>query len=334
MLWFFNAKSVSFRSIYANPEMVHRMTFYSLDVSLYPQLDELLRKQLELTPRHAGFFEKRFSTCSAEHLATANLLSGQILSLASGETLSQMLSDYDWLCDMMIDEEAHFRRSGKYRLETFEDAVREVYSDDVFMGRYINGLLLTQVWWANHTDVFCFFLSGFLNKNKPGYKHLEIGPGHGLFLYQAAADTACQYVEAWDVAAQSIASTRQALTELNTRRMPELKIQDLFEAEEFKSCFDSIVFSEVLEHLDRPSDALSKLRDLLTDDGRMFINMPVNSPAPDHLFLLSRPEEVIDFVTDHGLKVEDFRFEPQTNSTLEKARKWDLTISCAIIVTR
>ena len=194
--------------------------------------------------------------------------------------------------------------------------------------------MLTQVWWANHTDVFCFYLSGFLNKNPPEYRHLEIGPGHGLFLHQAANDPACEYVEAWDVAAQSIASTRQALAELNTRRMPELRVQDLFEADEHKNGFDSIVFSEVLEHLDRPSEALNKLRDLLAENGRMFINIPVNSPAPDHLFLLSSPEAVIDFVADHGLKVEDYRFEPQTNATMEKARKWDLTISCALIVSR
>ena len=65
----------------------------------------------------------------------------------------------------------------------------------------------------------------------------------------------------------------------------------------------------------------------------MFINIPINSPAPDHLFLLRNTQEVIDFFEKLELKIEAHVFAPQTNFTMAKAEKFNLTISCGLIVT-
>ena len=101
-----------------------------------------------------------------------------------------------------------------------------------------------------------------------------------------------------------------------------------------KGQFTSIVFSEVLEHLERPRDALAILRRLLAEDGRMFLNAPVNSPAPDHLYLFETPEQILQMIVDAGFIVESSRLAPCTGATLERARKWKLSISVGIIVRK
>jgi hypothetical protein len=76
------------------------------------------------------------------------------------------------------------------------------------------------------------------------------------------------------------------------------------------------------------------LRSLLTPQGRLFINMPINSPAPDHLFNTESPEELVDFIAARGLTIEDAAFFPGTNQSLQRARDKKLTINCAIIAKR
>lgn len=74
--------------------------------------------------------------------------------------------------------------------------------------------------------------------------------------------------------------------------------------------FDSMVFSEVLEHMEDPRGSLEALRGLLAPQGRLFVNMPINSPAPDHLFNADTPEDLEKFIVDAGFKVLDRGFFP------------------------
>ena len=66
--------------------------------------------------------------------------------------------------------------------------------------------------------------------------------------------------------------------------------------------FQSVVFSEVLEHMEHPREALEVIRSVMAPDGRLFLNMPINSPAPDHLFNADTPEELEAFVSRGGLQ--------------------------------
>lgn len=64
------------------------------------------------------------------------------------------------------------------------------------------------------------------------------------------------------------------------------------------------------------------------------MNVPINSPAPDHLFLLRSTEEAVHFMKDAGFEIERAEFFPMTNHTLDQARKHQLTISACIIARR
>jgi len=98
--------------------------------------------------------------------------------------------------------------------------------------------------------------------------------------------------------------------------------------------FDAIVFSEVLEHLDKPEKALRSLLHLCKPGGRVWINVPANSPAPDHLYLVREPKQAEDAVRAAGFEVVDTAHLPMTGVTLERAIEKQLTITCIIVGRR
>jgi 2-polyprenyl-3-methyl-5-hydroxy-6-metoxy-1,4-benzoquinol methylase len=297
----------------------------------YPHLARTVDLQLAAFPEHADYLKKRFAGADAAHLRLADDLARLVL-LVAGDDIATICADYRWLTDMVLEEELFFRRNDRYRLSKFQDALDQVYNDRVFMTKYMNGLLATQLWWRNHTEILGFFRDRFVAGNAQGFSHLEVGPGHGLFLYMAASSPRCGSAEGWDISDASLAGTRKALDAMEVKREVALKKVDLFAAPQ--GSFQSIAFSEVLEHLEQPLDALHILHGLLAKGGRIFVNAPVNSPAPDHLYLFRTPEEVSGLVEKAGFRIVDTLYAPPTGATLERARKMKLSISAGVIATK
>lgn len=293
-----------------------------------PALARLRSTVLAAWPEHERFLARRFT---GEEPAFTEQLAELVLALA--EPPARFAADYRFLCELVLEEELHFRRTGRYRLSTFEEARAKVYDDRELMTRYMNGLLLTQVLWKNHADAIHAYVERFLRENPHGYRHLEIGPGHGLLLHFAASDPFAGSVTGWDLSDASVAATSRALGILGSGRSVRLERRDLYAPIRDDERFDSIVLSEVCEHLEDPMAALERVARLLAPGGRVFVNVPVNSPAPDHLYLLRSPEEAIALVERSGFHVTSASFFPATGATLERARKAELTISCAITAT-
>ncbi|MBI1406285.1 MAG: methyltransferase domain-containing protein [Caulobacter sp.] len=280
-------------------------------------------------PEHEAALRKRFALADADPIF-CETLAGMIERIA-GETLAAVCDDYRWLAGAVLEEELFFRREGRYRLTSFAEAEALVYADAAYMTRYMNGLLLSQLWWANHTAVLAWFRDRYLPANRPGARHLEVGPGHGLFLHLAASDARTSEATGWDVSPASLDQVRHTFAALG-KAPPPLSLVNLFEPSPEQ--FDSICFSEVLEHLETPAKALARVHDLLAPGGRAFINAPVNSPAPDHITLFSTPEAIVELVSGAGLVVEELLLAPSTGASLERARKFALAISTVIIARR
>lgn len=300
------------------------------DAATHPALGEVLRTQLDVWPDHLKFLRRRLE---GSDLAAAERVAELIVKLVA-DRLDDVCRDYQWLCERVLEEELHFRRTGSYRLTTFEAAEREVYANTPYMARYMNGLLLSQLWWSNHTSVLSYYADEFLPANPAGYRHVEVGPGHGLLLYFAARDPRASYVSGWDLSAASVEATGVALERMGVRARADLRSRNLFDSAQPEERFDSVVISEVCEHLENPREALESLRRVMTPGGRILVNMPINSPAPDHIYLLKTPEEVVRLVESAGYDVTATRFFPLTGYTEARARKANLTISCVVVGTR
>ena len=119
----------------------------------YPALSTLVAQQLAQWPEHRPFLQSSFKGRSAATMGVSQSLSAAILALAQDTPggLTTLIDDYRYLCEVItLPEEIYFRRHGRYRLTRFEDANAECYSNAEFMARYMNGLLLSNVFWANH----------------------------------------------------------------------------------------------------------------------------------------------------------------------------------------
>ena len=202
------------------------------------------------------------------------------------------------------------------------------------MGRYINGLFLSQLLWDNHARVLKFFVDTFLTSSPAGGRLLEIGPGHGLSLYFAAGRPNLGPIEAWDISEASIAATRHIMQKMNIEQSVTLRQIDLFQKTAEDTAFQDVVLSEVLEHLETPREALLKIRDFMAPGGRLFLNVPCNSPAPDHIYLFDSPEAIFDLATTAGFVLEENRIYPTTGYSEERARKAKITMSCAAIARK
>jgi len=302
-------------------------------MSFSPALETVYNAQLRETPEYKSSLDKRLADCDAGEMEMVNHLAEMIIRL-TGDDLPQFCRDYKWICDVVLEEEMHFRRNGEYRLKTFDEANAEVYSVPEKMTPYMNGLLMTQLWWANHTESIAFLKDRFLPSMPDKYDVLEVGPGHGLLLSYPALDPRCNHLEAWDLSDASLAATQLSLNNIGVTKDVTLRFQDLYEADPKARTFDGIIFSEVLEHLEEPAQALLKLKSVLKPGGRIYIHIPINSPAPDHIFNLDNPDDVVAFIEKSGLKVIDKEFVPMNGYTQEQAIRMKLTISCLIIAER
>lgn len=306
---------------------------FSLKTHNLPSLNSVLQHVTSVYPGHDSFLSKGFSIRSESELKDSELIAEWILKVAGKEILSYC-QDYQWTCDQLLGEELEFRRSGRYRFQKLEELEDFVYQNPTYMARYLRGLLLSQLLWNNHFYSFSFLLHRFIPQNPHRYRHLEIGPGHGLLLHLASSDPRCDFAEGWDISPTALEETQRSLSALDDRTA-KLKLCDASKVESTgPGSFDSIVMSEILEHVEDPRSLLISTIHHLKPEGRLFINVPINSPAPDHLYLLTSPQEAVELIESCGLEIMEKEFFPMTGYSLEKATKFRATISVVIVARK
>lgn len=297
----------------------------------FKYLNFLTGELLKYYPEHAKFINSRFDSESNDNLVLADKLSEQIITIVEKDIVSYV-NGYIWTCDTVLEEEIHFRRNNcKYRLSKFQDAYDEVYSRPEVMVPYMKGLLLTQVFWKNHMLVHTYF-NQFLEKFNRKGTYIEIGAGHGLFLANACRFLSDKFdIQAWDISESSLKETRNCLKKLNIGREFHLIKQDFNNVKDSRGKADLLVFSEILEHLEDPLRVLVTLKNLLNNDGVLFLNAPVNSPAPDHITNWDTPDQLISQVREAGFEVLEEYIIPATGLTIDKALKYKGAISVVLI---
>lgn len=304
-----------------------------VDPGKYPSIFGICESVLAAWPDHHDFILTRFDDCSEHSLAIAEEIAGLALRLADKD-LPTFASAYRWMCEELLVEELFFRRNCKYRLSSFEDAYREVYSRPDYMKKYLRGILISQVLWANQTKAFHFYVERFLKRVDSGADFLEVGPGHGLLIYFAARDIKQGSLSAWDVSNSSLTMTKNSLKALEVRRPVSLACKNIMEPISEGGSFDALVMSEVLEHLDHPEIALREGFRSLRHGGLAFFNTPINSPAPDHIYNWDSPEQIVELIRSAGFAIVESCNAPVTGYTLDRAMRRKVTVNCLIIARR
>jgi 2-polyprenyl-3-methyl-5-hydroxy-6-metoxy-1,4-benzoquinol methylase len=296
----------------------------------YPSTLQLSRSVIGVWPEHRTYLARNFKVRSPEQMTATELASSSILKLIRGEE-DRFARHYRWTCDRLNEEELFFHRNGRYRLTTFAEALAEVYSNNDYMTRYMDGLLLTQSLWFNHAAAFEMFLNRLLPLARRGARYLEIGPGHGLMTYFAARTPAIDTLEVWDVSSVSLDETRTALAVLGITKTVSFTEVDILAADEAPSRYDMVVISEVLEHLERPGQALSFLNSALDPGGLIYVNVPINSPSPDHIYLIEHPAAGLALIEAAGFEIVSQELYATQGRAIEKALRDRISISMAIV---
>lgn len=300
-------------------------------------LGNIVDEVLGAWPEHRKFLNASFKDRSAELLDTSDVIADLLLKVAvgRGRPLADYADDYRYLCEQIVfPEELYFRRENRYRLSTFKEAAEQVYDNVPLMTRYMNGLFVSDALWFNHASAMNDFAKAYLPAAKPGGRHLEIGPGHGMLLHLAIRYGNFAELSAWDVSQTSIDHARHILQILDEADRVVLSLQDMYAPEALQANagrFDTIVLSEVLEHLEHPREALEIIGKLLAPGGSVWINVPANGPAPDHLFLLRSPQELNELMESVGLSVMRSAAFPVAGSSLDRALRQELPISCVAV---
>jgi 2-polyprenyl-3-methyl-5-hydroxy-6-metoxy-1,4-benzoquinol methylase len=312
-----------------------------IDESKYPNLARLAKEALNIWPEHERYLENSLRPRDKGFLSFSDRLAEMVGRLATTVDggIRTLADDYRYLCEeIYLPEEFHFRRHGSYRLTSFEEALSTVYSNAPLMARYMNGLLVSDVLWINHCQGLHHFADVYLNSLPAGAQLLEIGPGHGLLLHLASQNRKIGSLVAYDVSQKSVDMAGKALKALGAAKPVRFELKNILDDSILEprngGQFDAIVFSEVLEHLDKPEQALRTLLHLCKPGGRVWINVPANSPAPDHLYLVREPKQAEDAVRESGFEVVDTAHFPMTGVTMERALRQNLTISCIIVGRR
>lgn len=299
-------------------------------VGARPELARLIEAVLTEWPEHAVYLRQSFAQRSPALLDTSNVMAGAILRLAGTRT-GEIAADYRWLCDQIREEEMYFARNDSYRYTSFQQTNAHVYSDDIFMKRYMNGLLFSHVLWYMHLSSLHFFTGRLSARLRGRDRVLEVGSGHGLMLYLALRDLGMAQATAWDLSAVSLEQTREALALLGMADRADLVVQDMHTAEPGGTPFDLVILSHLLEHLDDPVDALKRLRGVVARGGFLFVNIPLNAPMPDHLVLLRSPEEAAAIIEAGGFRVLEIASHTTQGVPLPKALRARTAVTCSII---
>ncbi|MCR4591435.1 MAG: class I SAM-dependent methyltransferase [Lachnospiraceae bacterium] len=286
----------------------------------------------EYNPRQKSSIEKTIETYFSED---DFLQLRDILRFYGKQFSTKEIADaYNLIVEDMATETKYFIENGKYRYSSFEEAEKLVYENRDYMTKYMVGLGLSVYLWPNHIKTFHWFRD--IMKNMSGENYLEIGPGHGRYFCEAVNQSGFSVYDAIDVSEASVIQTSEYVKDyLDPDKQKKCRIfrQNAYDYEPGKQ-YDLIVIAEVLEHLEKPAEMLEKLHSLGRENSYLYVTVPVNAPAIDHIYLFRTIEEVEDIVSKAGFEITDRLYAPGGDMKLERAIKRNNTILVGLLAKK
>lgn len=232
-----------------------------------------------------------------------------------------------------LKEQAFFRKNKRYRFNSFKEAAENVYFAPSYMAKYMYGLAISSFLWPNHLDMFRFFERN-LPRKPVGGRYLEIGPGHGYFLLEAAKSGAFSDILGVDISATSVAQTAAIVAHFAPDLAGQVRLQeaDFLECDLPRGAFEAVVMGEVLEHVEAPAKFLARIHDVATPNAFVYVTTCVNAPAVDHIYLFRHPSEVEEIISQAGFLISDKLIRPYEGKTLEESLSATLPINVAYVL--
>jgi 2-polyprenyl-3-methyl-5-hydroxy-6-metoxy-1,4-benzoquinol methylase len=113
-----------------------------------------------------------------------------------------------------------------------------------------------------------------------------------------------------------------------------LEYSDILDSTHYMDDFDAVVASEILEHLEQPDKAVAAVYRMLRPGCLAYFQIPINSPAPDHIFLWQTQAEVEELLTSNGFTIVEQDAATLAGYTIERAIRRKVAISTLFIVRK
>lgn len=264
-------------------------------------------------PLHAKKLKKNLKNIEADKLNHCNEFLAKYENYLNsvGKSLNQAVADYLRMISDFMYEQLRFNETGQYSNTSFEEVNKRVYNNPDVMDYFMNGLLLSQILWKHHYEVFSFFSENLKQYISDVQSYLEVGGGHGLFISEAIKQSKPLNKTTFtllDISPTSIQVSKQFIQNPSVNYV----LSDIFKYNPGQT-FDFISMGEVLEHVENPVQLLLKLKSLLSANGKLFITTPTNAPSIDHIFLFKDENDIkkiiseadFDILTDKKVYAED-----------------------------
>ena len=177
---------------------------------------------------------------------------------------------------------------------------------DIMIGRYLTGLYLAQIFWKNHFEKLLFFEGEFLPRVRGGGALLDVGSGPGGYALLALRWHPELEVVCNDVSPYSRPMVERLASGLTGSRSIRLRFVEGDFIDSFNSQdagFDAVIFSEVVEHLERPEDGMEQLSSVLNPNGVVFFTTATNAAFYDHTIVFKDIAEIESLLDRHGFEV-------------------------------
>lgn len=297
-------------------------------------IDEFLEAVYRIVPTQRKKVEAYFK---AEPAAKADL--GRFLEIYSpymkqaGLSVQDLAEGYCGMVNEMLGSRLAFLREGSYPAKSQSKAFQEVYNNPATMRGYMLGSALSQFLWKAHYAMFSLYREVVAGL-PPKSRMLEVGSGHGLFLYQSLKLAGeGSKVDVVDISDTSLAMTQGVIMAALPQALERVSFKKadftVFQPEEN---YDFITMGEVLEHVEDALGMLKSIRRLLKPTGRSYISTCANCPAIDHVYEFHRTSEIRDLMAAAGLEIVrevEVASEDKPPEVLEKLK---IDISYAAIV--
>lgn len=267
-----------------------------------PSMDRIVAALLERTPTQRARINEHLAKQNDAFWMRAEEFSSVLLRYLAetGRDESAAIDAYLKMCREMVVEEMKFRRTGRYSATLQSETLKDVYSAEGVMEPYMIGLALSLFFWPNHAAMYAFFIDE-IGKLGGIDRSLEIGPGHGMYLVNTLRAHPGVAARAVDISADSLALSKKFVGLFGVENEIAFERADVFEMTGGE--YDLVIMNEVLEHVEDAPALLSKLRDLVTGDGHVFLTTCANCPAVDHIYLYNDLEHIQRELREAGFKI-------------------------------
>ena len=248
-------------------------------------------------------------------------------------TLDTATKAYLKMCADMMISHLYFYKHNKYPLSEQKDAFEKVYDNASEMKSYVYGIAVSQFLWSTHYAMYSFFIKEIQKKDLKIKNYLEIGCGHGLFLFEAIKRFKDKTnFEIVDISKTSIEITKSIINYLVKDKINiNYNLQDILNYK-FNKKFDFIEMGEVLEHVDTPGLLLQSIRNILSEDGKLFMSTCVDCPTIDHVYHFKSVKDIEEMIKKAGLKIDNKKILPVEDLPMDEIIKRKITINyCALL---